>query len=57
MNHLTSGVISVKEDLFDNLNNKKIPYLTNEAFLDLASKFLKTLMFEINNFGVYIMKI
>ena len=41
MNHLTSGVISVKEDLFDNLNNKKIPYLTNEDFLDLASKFSK----------------
>jgi len=38
MNHHTSGVISVKETLFESLNNKKIPYLTNEKFLDLALK-------------------
>lgn len=41
INHLTSGVLSVKEDLFESLNNKKIPYLTNEEFLKLASKFSK----------------
>ncbi len=41
INHLTSGVLSVKEDLFESLNNKKIPYLTNEDFLKLASKFSK----------------
>ena len=38
MNHYTSGVISVKETLFESLNNKKIPYLTTKKFLDLALK-------------------
>jgi len=41
MNHLTSGVISVKDDLFVSLNNKKIPYLTDEDFLDLLLKLSK----------------
>lgn len=38
MNHQKSGVISEKEKLFDNLDNNKIPYLTNEEFLDIATK-------------------
>ena len=38
MNHHMSGVISVKDELFESLNNKKIPYLTSEKFLDLALK-------------------
>ena len=32
MNHHMSGVISVKDELFESLNNKKIPYLTSENF-------------------------
>ena len=41
MNHQKSGVISVKEKLFENLDKNKIPYLTNEEFLDIAIKLSK----------------
>jgi len=41
MNHLKSGVISEKVKLFENLDNNKIPYLTNDEFLDIAMKLSK----------------
>ena len=41
MNHDTSGVISTKEKLFENLDKRKIPYLSSEEFLDLALKLSK----------------
>ena len=41
MNHNFSGVISQKEKMFENLKNNKIPYLTNEEFLDIAIKLSK----------------
>tara|TARA_B100001248_G_scaffold243429_1_gene211718 strand:+ start:554 stop:1645 length:1092 start_codon:yes stop_codon:yes gene_type:complete len=41
MNHNFSGVISEKEKMFQKLKDNKIPYLTNEEFLDLALKLSK----------------
>ena len=41
MNHDFSGVISQKENMFENLKNNKIPYLTNEEFLDIVIKLSK----------------
>ena len=41
MNHLKSGVISEKKNLFENLDINKIPYLTNDEFLDIATKLSK----------------
>ena len=41
MNHQISGVISEKKNLFETLDNKKIPYLSNDEFLDLAMKLSK----------------
>ena len=41
MNHDFSGVISVKEKMFQKLEENKIPYLTNKEFLDLAYKLSK----------------
>ena len=41
INHNFSGVISQKEKMFENLKNNKIPYLTNEEFLDIAIKLSK----------------
>ena len=41
MNHQKSGVISEKEKLFKNLDKNKIPYLTNEEFLNIAIKLSK----------------
>ena len=36
-----SGVISEKIKLFENLDINKIPYLTNDEFLDIAMKLSK----------------
>ena len=41
VNHNFSGVISEKEKMFQKLEENKIPYLTNEEFLDLALKLSK----------------
>ena len=41
MNHLKSGVISEKIKLFENLDMNKIPYLTNDEFLNIAMKLSK----------------
>ena len=41
MNQLKSGVISEKIKLFENLDMNKIPYLTNDEFLDIAMKLSK----------------
>ncbi len=41
VNHNFSGVVSHKEQMFINLEKKKIPYLTTEKFLDLALKLSK----------------
>ena len=38
--HDFSGVISQK-NMFENFKNNKIPYLTNEEFLDIAIKLSK----------------
>ena len=41
INHQKSGVISEKKKLFENLDYNKIPYLTNDDFLDILLKLSK----------------
>jgi hypothetical protein len=41
INHNSGGRISIQKEMFENLNRNKIPYLTNEKFLNLISKLEK----------------